>query len=116
MIWFQSKTLAGVSYAVRRISLSQRIELTNHVRELMLRYEFLSAGDPSDDLEASLTELHVQKLYIEWGLSEIQGLTIDGQAATVEALIERGPELLATEIASAIRGLLELSEEERKNS
>ncbi len=115
LIWFESQASEGVSYAVRRISLSQRIDLTGHVRELMLRYEFLRAGDPSDDLQANLVELQVQKLYIEWGLREIQGLTIDGEPATVEALIEKGPESLANEIASAIRGQLELSEEERKN-
>ncbi len=116
LIWHESKTTAGVRYAIRRVSLSQRIDLTRNVRELMLRHEFLKAGDASDQLESSLGELLVRKLYVEWGLKEIQGLTIDDEAADMKLLVEKGPEALTEEIATAIRAQLELSEEERKNS
>ena len=41
---------------------------------------------------------------------------IDGQAATAEMLVEKGPESLSNEIVGAIQAELSLSEEERKNS
>jgi hypothetical protein len=115
VLWFESETVHGVRYGIRRVSLSQRIELTKKARELSIRHEFLKAGDASEQLEASLTDLLVRKLYIEWGLAEITGLRVDKEPATVEVLIEKGPEVLADEIIAAIRGQLGLSEEERKN-
>jgi len=89
--------------------------LTKKARELSIRHEFLEAGDSADELEAALADLLVRKLYIEWGLVELTGLRVDEEPATVEALIEKGPEALADEIIAAIRGQLGLSEEERKN-
>jgi hypothetical protein len=115
VLWFESETVQGVRYGIRRVSLSQRIELTKRARELSIRHEFLKAGDASDQLEASLADLLVRKLYIEWGLAEVTGLRVDREPATVDVLIEKGPEALADEIIAAIRGQLGLSEEERKN-
>lgn len=116
LVWQESKAAHGVRYATRRVSLQQRIELTSKVRELVLKHEFLKTGDAADQLEATLGELLVRKVYLEWGLHEIQGLTIDGEPGTVETLIEKGPEELTNEIINTIRAQLELSEEERKNS
>ena len=116
VVWHESRTIAGVRYATRRISLLQRIELTNKAREIVLKHEFLKAGEASDQLEATLGELLVRKLYFEWGLQEIEGLVVDGEAATGEAIIAKGPEELTDEIVATIRAQLELSEEERKNS
>ena len=31
-------------------------------------------------------------MYLAWGLVNIEGLTIDGEPATAERLIERGPD------------------------
>jgi hypothetical protein len=104
-----------VRFAVRRISLAQRIELTRQVRELILKNEFLRAGATPDQLEAALSELLARRLYVEWGLAAIEGLTIDGSAATVESLIEKGPEKLTEEIATSILSELALSEQETKN-
>jgi hypothetical protein len=115
LTWHTSEAVAGVRYAIRRVSLAQRIELTRNVRELALKHEFLRAGEPSDQLEASLGDLLVRKLYLEWSVAELSGLRIDGQEATVGALIERGPEELSDEIIEKIRAQLGLSEEERKN-
>ena len=53
--------MPGVHYAIRRVSLSQRIELTKRARELSLRHEFLKAGDAPDQLEASLADLLIRK-------------------------------------------------------
>lgn len=116
VIWHESKAFAGVRYSTRRVSLLQRIELTSKVRELVSKHEFLKAGDADDQLEATVGELLVQKVYLEWGLQEIQGLSIDGKPATMESAIEKGPEELTNEIVATIRAQLEFSEEERKNS
>jgi hypothetical protein len=116
LVRHESKAMPGVSYAIRRVSLSQRIELTKKARDLSIRYEFLRAGDTADQLEASLADLLVRRLYLEWALAELSGLTVDEQPATIEALIEKGPEALSEEIIAAIRAELGLSEEERKNS
>jgi hypothetical protein len=116
LAWHESRTVPGVRFATKRISLGQRLELTRNVRELALRYEFLKAGEPSEQLEASLADLLVRKLYIEWGVAELEGLRIDGQKATPTMLIAHGPERLSDEVIETIRAELELSDEERKNS
>lgn len=116
VFWHESGTMKGVGYAIRRVSLSQRIELTESARELVLRNEFLKAGETPEQLEAAISDLLVRKLYLEWGLVEMRGLTIDGQPATAELLAEKGPEPLSDEIISAIQAELGISEEERKNS
>lgn len=116
LTWHASTTVQGVRFATRRVSLGQRIELTRKARELSLKYEFLTAGESSDQVEASLSDLLVKRLYLEWGLAELSGLTIDGERATVNILIEKGPDALSNEIIDRIKADLELSEEERKNS
>lgn len=114
-VWLSSKTTPGVRFGIRRVSLASRIELTRRMRELTLRYEFLKAGDAADQLEASLSELLVQQLLIEWGLVEIEGLSINGEPGKLAGLVENGPEPLSEEIATAVREQLGLSDEERKN-
>ena len=115
VVWHNSREIPAVRYATRRVSLSQRIELTKKARELSIGYEFLQAGNERDQLEASLSDLLVRKLYLMWGLAELSGLVIDGRPATPEALIEKGPEPLSDEILAAVRAELGLSDEERKN-
>ena len=113
--WHQSQVCKGMRFAIRRISLLQRIEITKRVRELTLQNDFLRNGDMSEQLDAVLGELLAKRLYLEWGLAEIEGLTIDGAAATPLLLIDKGPESLAEEIVAAIMGELQLTDEERKN-
>jgi hypothetical protein len=113
--WHESMTIEGARFAIKRVSLAQRLELNKRVRELTLRHEFLKAGPGADQLEATWADLLVQKLYVEWGLAELEGLSIDGQAATVELLIDKGPEELVAEVVSALQAEIGLSEEERKN-
>ena len=114
--WHSSKVMPGVRFAVRRISLRQRIELNRRVKELTIKHEFLRAGDAPDRLEAALSDLLVAKLYLEWGLEEIEGLSIDGQKATPDLLIASGPESLANEIGVLIQAESALTDDERKNS
>jgi hypothetical protein len=116
VVWRQSTCMKQVSFAVRKPSLGQRIELTGRVRQLTLDNEFLRAGDISDQVTASLAELLVRKLYVEWGLAAIEGLKIDDEEASTIALIERGPEELVDEIIAAIKAETGLTEDERKNS
>lgn len=113
--WHESTAIDGARFAIRRISLAQRIELAQKAREIGIQYEFLKAGQPNDQLEAALADLLVRRLYLRWGLVEIQGLKIDGQQATGDVLIERGPDALSNEIVERIKAETELSEEERKN-
>ncbi|MBV8706157.1 MAG: hypothetical protein JO182_13885 [Acidobacteriaceae bacterium] len=114
--WRNSNTYKGVRYAVRKMSLAQRIEMAERIQQLSSKYEFLKTGDALEKAEAHLADLLVRKLYLEWGLAIVEGLAIDGEKASVELLIEKGPELLCDEIIASIRAELELSEEERKNS
>jgi hypothetical protein len=116
LLWLESNHIPGVRYAIRKISLGQRLELAKRAHELSLKHEFLRAGNVAEKLEASLTDLLVARLYLEWGLAQIEGLEIDGKPATPEMLITSGPEMLANEILHSIRSQLELSEDERKNS
>ncbi len=114
--WHKSTRFPSVRFSVRRPSLGQRIELTAKARELLGAHEFLKAGDATDQLSASLSEQLVRRLYVEWGLAALEGLTIDGQPANPVLLIERGPEELTEEIADAVIRESSLSEAERKNS
>lgn len=81
-----------------------------------MHYEFLKTGDAESQLEAALSDLLVAKLYLEWGLAEIEGLSIDGKKATVSTLIISGPEDLADEIVRQIQAESVLTADERKNS
>ena len=116
VVWRNSEAFKNVRYAVRKMSLAQRIEMAERVQALSSKYEFLRAGDALEQAQAHLSDLLVRKLYLEWGLAVLEGLAIDGEKASVELLIEKGPELLCEEIITSIRAELALSVEERKNS
>jgi hypothetical protein len=113
--WHESRSVPGVQYAIRRITLGQRIELTRRGRELARENEYLRSGDAVDQLDAMLGDLLVERMYLEWGLAAVRGLTIDGTEASTVDLIERGPEMLANEIMRTLRSYLVLTDEERKN-
>lgn len=114
--WHESLTLPGVRFSTYRLSLGNRLALMERLRDLLRQYEFLRAGNALEQTEASLADFLVRRLYLEWGLASIQGLFIDGSPASIKAMVNCGPELLADEIVSVIRAKLELSDEERKNS
>ncbi len=112
----KSKVADDVAYRIVRMSFGRRIELTKRVRELASKLGFLEAGDtPEERVEAAAIANEIERLYLEWGLCEIEGLTIDGKPATPELLITCGPEDLCREIVEAIKAECGLSEEERKN-
>ena len=114
--WFDAETLKGVRYRIVRMSLGRRIGLARKIRETGRRLEFLEAsGDVREKLEAAVLQGEVDRAYVEWGLEAIEGLEIDGETATPELLIEKGPANLAAEILERIRSECGLSENERKN-
>jgi len=114
--WFEAEAIAGVRYRIARISRGRRIEFARRVREIGKRLEFLEAGrDAREKLEAAVLQAEIDRAYLEWGLEAIDGLDIDGEHATPQMLIERGPLNLAIEILGKIRAECGLSEEERKN-
>jgi hypothetical protein len=108
--------MEGVRFEIARISFLRRIELLKRLRGLLAEMECRAAGaGETDRVESARLGLEAQKTYIEWGLTAIEGLTIDGEPATAGSLLERGPEALCEEIAEAVRKRSFLSEEERKN-
>jgi hypothetical protein len=112
----ESKTAPGVRFVIRRPSLQRRAEITRRVRQLLAELEYRSAGESLEDrLAAAELESRIDSIYLEWGLEQVEGLRIDGEVCDAKALIERGPEELAKEIAELIRRECRLSEEERKN-
>ena len=114
--WFDAETCEGVRFRVARVSVTRRIELARRIREIGRKVEFLVAGqDPREKLEAAVLAAEIDLVYLEWGLEEIAGLTIDGEPATPQALIEKGPMDLAREILVRIKRECGLSEDERKN-
>jgi hypothetical protein len=54
--------------------------------------------------------------YLRTFINKIEGLEIDGQAATVDLLLEDGPEELVDELYGGIVKLLTVSKDEAKNS
>jgi hypothetical protein len=98
------------------MSLGRRIELSRRIREIGRKLEFLeAASDVRERLDAAVLQGEIDRAYLEWGLEAVEGLEIDGEAATPESLIERGPLDLATEIVAQIRRECGLTEQERKN-
>lgn len=115
-ISIESGALPGVTFAIRRISFGRRMELSRRVREITRRAEFLEAGSElNDKIEAGILTQEVDAMYLRWALVGVEGLAIDGDAATAELLLDKGPEELTREIVSAIKDQCGLSETERKN-
>jgi hypothetical protein len=111
-----SESWPGVDFVIARITFGRRLELMRRVRDLAVRLEYFDAGrDEKNRLEASLLGAQLDRLYIEWGLEEVQGLEIDGEPATPASLVDRGPEELFREALMAVKAECGLTEEQRKN-
>lgn len=114
--WVESQAMPGVRFQLLRLSFGRRVGLTRSIRQLWQRLEYHEAGKTiSDELSRAVVSAELDAEYLRWALVAIEGLTIDGVAATVESLIESGPEVLSREIVSLIKGELGLTEDERKN-
>jgi hypothetical protein len=107
---------AGVRYEIRRISFGRRIELARRIREVGRKAEYLEAGnDVRDKLEATVLGAEIDRVYLDWGLVGVEGIEIDGEAATPQSLIDAGPVELAAEILGRIKAECGLTDDERKN-
>ncbi len=106
----------GVRYTIARMSFGRRLDLTRRIWDVARRVEFLQAGsDAREKLEAAVLAGEIDRVYLDWALLRVEGIEIDGTAATPAALIERGPEDLTREMVVAIKAECGLTEEERKN-
>ena len=114
----ESAKYPGVRFTVRRMSFGRRLELTRTIKERLGRLEFLAAGESgvSDETEAALLTGEIDREYGAWGLAAVDGLEIDGEPATPQSLIDKGPEPLVAEVLEAVYREAGLSEDERKNS
>src|ERR1700733_2176039 len=93
VVRIDSKAAPGVRFAIHRISFGRRMELTRRVRELSRKAEFLDAGtEMHEKIEANILAQEIDTMYLQWGLLSIEGLIIDGEPATAERLLEKGPE------------------------
>ncbi|HVW11632.1 MAG TPA: hypothetical protein VHC90_23780 [Bryobacteraceae bacterium] len=119
--WASRKTVAsasmpGVELVIARMTFARRLELMTRVRDLAARLEYFDAAqDGKNRMEASLLGAQMDRLYLGWGLDGVLGLSIDGEPATPESLVDRGPEPLVREALAAIRAECGLSEAEIKN-
>jgi hypothetical protein len=120
-VTIESTSVPGVRFAVNRISFGRRMELCRRIREIGQKLEFLNAGDNDagdnfrEKVEANLLSHEIDQIYLEWGLVGIESLMIDGEAATVELVIAKGPEALTKEIVEAVKAQCGLTGEQRKN-
>jgi hypothetical protein len=112
----KSQARPGVEFVITRMTFGRRVELMRRVRDLAAKLEFFEAGrDERNRMEASLLAAEIDRIYVQWGIEEIRGLDIDGEKATAESLLDRGPEELVHEVLIAIRSECGLTEAERKN-
>lgn len=112
----ESKVMPGVAFVINRVSFSRRMELSRRVREITQKAEFLEAGSElRDKIEAGILSQELDAMYLRWALAGVNGLIIDGEPATVENMLDRGPEELAREMVIAIKDQCGLNEAERKN-
>jgi hypothetical protein len=115
-VWFEAQAVSGVRFEIVRVSFGRRIELARRIREIGRKMEYLEAGnDARETLEATVLAAEIDRAYLEWGLVAVEGLEIDGAAATPETLVDRGPVELAMEILGRIKSESGMTEDERKN-
>jgi hypothetical protein len=115
-VWHASRTRPGVRYQVLRMSLLRRHRLLLELKDLAAEQRFHAVQEGvASELAAAELRGRIDEKAIRAGLVQIEGLSIGGEPATVESLLESGPEDLAYEIAAAIADESFLNEEERKN-
>ncbi len=112
----RSHRAPGVIFTIFRMSFGRRMELVRRIREISGRLKFLeSSSEFEEQVEANLLAQQIEELYVRWGLANLEGLSIDGEPAKTDLLIDKGPEGLVKEIASAVKSQCGLTEQERKN-
>lgn len=111
-----SQAWPGVEIVVSKMTFGRRLDLMRRIRDLAARAEFLEAGEAGKDrMDASLLGAEIDRLYVEWGVEELRGITFDGKPGNAAGLIEAGPEDLFREALAAVKADSGLSDPERKN-
>jgi len=111
-----SETFPGVRFVLRRCSGARRIALIERLATHASHFEALKASERLDDrVRAEALRLRMDFEYLDWGLSRVSGLMLDGELPDAQMLFDRGPERLVEEIVGKVREECELSEAERKN-
>lgn len=112
----ESRSIPGVWLTIRKVSFDRRIELARRIREVAGRGDYLAASkDPEEKVAAALLAAEVDRIYLEWGLANVEGLIVDGEPATPAQLLASGPEDLVREALSLVKAECGLTEQERKN-
>jgi hypothetical protein len=115
-VWRESQHWPGVRFRVLRMSLMRRHRLMQELKALAPEEAFHKAHEgTTSEISAAELQARIDEQVIRTALLGIEGLSIDGEAATIESLIESGPESLAREIAEAIAEESSLNKDERKN-
>src|SRR5260370_22680424 len=92
---YSSAKFDGVQYTINRMSFGRRIELIRRIKDLVGRMEYFEAGATSaEKVEASLLSAEIDRFYLEWGLTKVSGILIDGVEPTVASLVESAPQSL----------------------
>jgi len=116
VVWFDALARPGVRCGIARVSFGRRIELARRIREVGRKAEYLNAsGEAKDKLEAAVLAAEIDRAYLDWGWIGVEGLEIDGVAATPASAIDAGPVELAVEVLARIKSECGLTEDERKN-
>ncbi|MCC6389519.1 MAG: hypothetical protein IT167_02865 [Bryobacterales bacterium] len=115
-IQYESRMIPGVTFTLWRLSFGKRLELLRRVHSLAGKQEFCTASQTVESqYEAAILEKAMQQIYLECTLVQVEGLLIDGEPASTDILLQRGPENLVGEIIGTIHRHMGLSAEEQKN-
>lgn len=113
---YESITYPGVSFTIRQMTLRHRIKLLKEVHDLYREAEFSTAGSSkADRLNAQLSSLRVDEVFLRWGVIAVEGLVVDGRPIAADEVGELAPECLASEMLSRVRECMSLSSDEEKN-
>ena len=110
----ESALWPGVVYRIERMSFGRRIELMKVVRDATTKIDFLDADRETNKMAAAILATEVDRIYLQWGLKEVEGLSIDDRPATPESLVALGPEELLQEALAFVRSECGLTEGEKK--
>ncbi len=123
----ESKIEPSVVYVVKRISVVERanllMETLNETARATELVELLKNAGDNQGPEIIRARLELDSLMngkllsaaLRAKLAGIEGLTLNGEAATVESFIQHGPEALVREALEAANAASELTADQQKN-
>lgn len=116
IVTVESTQYPGVTFTIRRMTLRQRITLLRDLHALYREQEFSTSGSShADKINAQISSLRIEEVFLRWGVVDLQGLVVDGKAVEIDEVSERAPEGLVSEILAQIRECVNLTVDEVKN-